>query len=99
MSDTIRIGTRGSHLALWQTNHIATELRSLGHAVKIEIIRTAGDRMQQPEETTGPGASSLLSLAPLADGKGIFIKEIEEALADTVSTLPSSRLKKNKGLS
>jgi len=38
--------------------------------------------MQQPEETTGPEASELLSLAPLADGKGIFIKEIEEALAE-----------------
>ncbi len=82
MSDPIRIGTRGSQLALWQANHIAAELRALGHAVQIEIIRTTGDRMQQPEETTGPDASSLLSLAPLAGGKGIFIKEIEEALAD-----------------
>jgi hydroxymethylbilane synthase len=82
MTDSIRIGTRGSQLALWQANHIAAALRALGHAVQIEIIRTSGDRMQQPEETTGPDASSLLSLAPLADGKGIFIKEIEEALAD-----------------
>jgi len=82
MTDSIRIGSRGSQLALWQANHIADKLRALGHAVQIEIIRTSGDRMQQPEETIGPDASSLLSLAPLADGKGIFIKEIEEALAE-----------------
>jgi hydroxymethylbilane synthase len=80
MNDLIRIGSRGSQLALWQANHIADKLRALGHAVAIEIIRTSGDKMQQPEQTTGPKASSLLSLAPLADGKGIFIKEIEEAL-------------------
>ncbi|MDP9049909.1 MAG: hydroxymethylbilane synthase [Acidobacteriota bacterium] len=80
MNEIIRIGSRGSQLALWQANHIADTLRSAGHTVEIEIIRTTGDRMQQPE----PGAEpdGLTSLAPLSDGKGIFIKEIEEALAD-----------------
>jgi hydroxymethylbilane synthase len=73
MSETIRIGSRGSQLALWQANHIADTLRSSGHAVEIEIIRTTGDRMQQ---TQSPAA------AQLPGGKGIFIKEIEEALAD-----------------
>jgi hydroxymethylbilane synthase len=72
MSETIRIGSRGSQLALWQANHIAASLRSTGHTVGIEIIRTTGDRMQQAE----------FQPAPQADGKGIFIKEIEEALAE-----------------
>lgn len=67
----IRIGSRGSQLALWQANHIAGLLRANGHAVEIEIIRTTGDRMQQPGFVVPPGL----------DGKGIFIKEIEEALA------------------
>jgi hydroxymethylbilane synthase len=77
MTETIRIGSRGSQLALWQANHIAAQLRGLGHAVEIEIIRTTGDRMQQPENADGQPA-----LAPLPGGKGIFIKEIEEALAE-----------------
>ena len=67
----IRIGSRGSELALWQANHVARELRAHGHTVEIEIIRTTGDRMQQPGFVPPPGM----------DGKGIFIKEIEEALA------------------
>jgi len=79
MTETIRIGSRGSQLALWQANHIAALLRDAGHSVQIEIIRTTGDRMQQPE---APGLDGLPSLAPLPGGKGIFIKEIEEALAE-----------------
>jgi len=67
----IRIGSRGSQLALWQANHIATQLRANGHEVEIEIIRTTGDRMQEPGFVVPLGL----------DGKGIFIKEIEEALA------------------
>ena len=67
----IRIGSRGSQLALWQANHVAAILRGNGHAVVIEIIRTTGDRMQDPGFTPTAGL----------DGKGIFIKEIEEALA------------------
>jgi hydroxymethylbilane synthase len=67
----IRIGSRGSQLALWQANHIAGLFRSHGHTVEIEIIRTTGDRMQDPNFVPRPGL----------DGKGIFIKEIEEALA------------------
>lgn len=74
---TLRIGTRGSELALWQANHIAAELRRRGHAVSVEIIRTTGDRMQDPAfrpPATFPDGSPL-------DAKGIFIKEIEDALA------------------
>lgn len=72
----IRIGSRGSQLALWQANHIADILKQHGHTVELEIIRTTGDRMQQPD--------FVLPVSPdgqPADGKGIFIKEIEEALA------------------
>jgi len=79
MTETIRIGSRGSQLALWQANHIAAALRDAGHAVEIEIIRTTGDRMQQSD---GNGPDGLPALVELAGGKGIFIKEIEEALAD-----------------
>ncbi|HEY4010567.1 MAG TPA: hydroxymethylbilane synthase [Acidobacteriaceae bacterium] len=76
-TSTLRIGTRGSELALWQANHIAEHLRARGHAVSVEIIRTTGDRMQEPgfkAPATFPDGSAL-------DAKGIFIKEIEDALA------------------
>lgn len=68
-SSHLRIGSRGSQLALWQANHIADRLRSQGHEVSIEIIRTTGDAMQN------------LAFAQV-DVKGMFTKEIEEALLD-----------------
>jgi hydroxymethylbilane synthase len=68
----IRIGSRGSQLALWQANHIADALRALGHEVSIEIIRTTGDRMQNIAFAT-------------VGAKGMFTREIEEALqANTI---------------
>ena len=63
----LRIGSRGSQLALWQANHVAHELRGRGHLVSVEIIHTTGDKM------------AALALAP-AGTKGVFTKEIEEAL-------------------
>jgi hydroxymethylbilane synthase len=66
----IRIGSRGSQLALWQANHILYKLRDAGYPAELEVIRTTGDRMQQPGFVPPAGL----------DGKGIFIKEIEEAL-------------------
>jgi len=72
MTPTIRIGSRGSQLALWQANHILDALRRAGYAAEIEVIRTTGDRMQQPGFVPPPDI----------DGKGIFVKEIEEALAE-----------------
>lgn len=72
LRNPIRIGSRGSQLALWQANHILEALRSAGHPAEIEIIRTTGDRMQRP------GFVPPTNL----DGKGIFIKEIEEALEE-----------------
>jgi hydroxymethylbilane synthase len=65
----IRIGSRGSALARWQADHIAAELRDRGHQVSIEILITTGDRVQHaPFMQVGT--------------KGMFTKEIEEALAD-----------------
>jgi hydroxymethylbilane synthase len=68
----IRIGSRGSQLALWQANHILYALHDAGYHAELEIIRTTGDRMQQPGFVPPPNL----------DGKGIFIKEIEEALEE-----------------
>ncbi len=65
----LRIGSRGSQLALWQANHIAALLRGEGHAVEIEIIKTTGDRLQE------------VTFAQVGS-KGMFTKEIEEALAE-----------------
>ena len=42
----LRIGSRGSQLALWQANHIKHLLEAEGHTVEIEIIKTTGDRLQ-----------------------------------------------------
>jgi hydroxymethylbilane synthase len=64
----LRIGSRGSQLALWQANHIAALLRVQGHDVEIEIIKTTGDRLQE------------VTFAQVGS-KGMFTKEIEEALA------------------
>ena len=72
----IRIGTRGSELALWQANHIASRLRQQGREAVVEVIRTTGDRMQDPA-FVAPAAFP--DGSPL-DSKGIVIKEIEDAL-------------------
>jgi hydroxymethylbilane synthase len=68
-ASVLRIGSRGSQLALWQADHVAAHLRAAGHSVSIEIIRTTGDAMQN------------LSFAQVGS-KGMFTKEIEEALFD-----------------
>jgi hydroxymethylbilane synthase len=69
----LRIGSRGSQLALWQANHISALLRVRGHEVQIEIIHTTGDKITDvPLAMVGTKGGL---------GKGIFTKEIEEALA------------------
>src|SRR5580698_6731353 len=69
----LRIGSRGSQLALWQANHISTLLRAHSHEVEIEIIHTTGDKITDvPLAQVGAKGGA---------GKGIFTKEIEEALA------------------
>jgi len=70
----LRIGSRGSQLALWQANHIAALLREQGHTVEIEIIKTTGDRLQ--------GVTFAQVAAESGTTKGMFTKEIEEALAE-----------------
>ena len=42
MSKTIRIGTRGSQLALWQANEVSNRLRALGYRPEIVVIKTTG---------------------------------------------------------
>ena len=63
----LRIGTRGSALALTQTGMVARSLEALGATTELVIITTTGDRIQD---------------RPLAEvgGKGLFVKEIEDAL-------------------
>jgi hydroxymethylbilane synthase len=76
----IRIGSRGSQLAPWQSNHIATLLRAQGHEIAIATITTTGDRLQAvPFARVG--------------SKGMFTKEIEEALADGAIDLAVHSLK------
>ena len=65
----LRIGSRGSQLALWQANHVASLLREKRHTVEIEVIKTTGDKITD------------VALAQVGT-KGMFTKEIEEALAD-----------------
>lgn len=76
----IRIGSRGSQLALWQAHHIAGLLRGQGHEVQITTITTTGDRQQS---------------VPFAHvgSKGMFTKEIEEALAEGAIDLAVHSLK------
>jgi hydroxymethylbilane synthase len=65
------IGSRGSKLALWQSNWVKERLEEVyaGLAVSIEIIKTTGDKLTEA------------SLAQIG-GKGVFTKEIEDALLD-----------------
>src|SRR5439155_7329900 len=64
----LRIGTRGSQLALWQANAVAARIADAGGPpCHIVVIKTSGDQLQQ---------------APLSEvgGKRLFVKEIEDAL-------------------
>ncbi|MFZ3048571.1 MAG: hydroxymethylbilane synthase, partial [Desulfatirhabdiaceae bacterium] len=71
MTRTIRIGTRGSQLALWQANWVKDGLESVHSDILVEIviIKTKGDKILD---------------VPLArvGGKGLFVKEIEDQLID-----------------
>lgn len=67
----VRIATRKSPLALWQAEHVAARLRALHSGLEVTLVEmsTAGDRfLQAPLSTIG--------------GKGLFVKEIEQALLD-----------------
>src|SRR4051794_18252922 len=63
------IGSRGSQLALWQANYIKDRLEARGVETRIEVIHTTGDKiLDVPLNKVG--------------GKGLFTKEIEDALLD-----------------
>lgn len=69
-TSTLRIGTRGSALALWQANHVRDRLIADDPALTVELVvlKTKGDKILD---------------VPLAKvgGKGLFVKEIEDALS------------------
>ncbi|ALK91369.1 hydroxymethylbilane synthase [Limnohabitans sp. 103DPR2] len=69
MTSTITIATRESRLALWQAHHVKQLLEAQGHQVSLLGMTTLGDQiLDQPLSKVG--------------GKGLFIKELEVALAD-----------------
>src|SRR5512140_3763287 len=74
------IASRGSQLALWQARWVESQLKSAGHECRIEVIKTTGDKITD---------------VPLAKvgTKGLFTKEIEEALLDGRADLAVHSLK------
>ncbi len=69
MNQTIRIGTRGSKLALWQANHVADLIRPSGYRTEIIPIETKGDKILD------------VTIAKIGS-KGVFTEEIEAKLLD-----------------
>lgn len=67
LTHIIRIGTRGSDLALWQARHVQAALAALGYNSDLVILKTKGDKIQD------------LSFDKI-EGKGFFTKELEDAL-------------------
>lgn len=69
MTRTLRIATRKSALALWQTEHVADRLRGLHPGISVQLVplSTRGDEVLDR------------SLAAIG-GKGLFLKELEEAM-------------------
>lgn len=76
----LRIGSRGSKLALWQANWVKQQFEARGRLCSLEIIKTTGDK---------------ITSVPLAKvgTKGLFTKEIEEALLDSRIDLAVHSLK------
>jgi hydroxymethylbilane synthase len=78
----LTIATRGSALALWQANHVKSQLErvSPGIVVELNIIKTSGDKILD---------------VPLAKvgGKGLFVKEIEQALVEKTADLAVHSMK------
>ena len=69
MNQTIRIGTRGSKLALWQANYVADLIHPSGYRTEIVPIETKGDKILD------------VSIAKIGS-KGVFTEEIEEKLLE-----------------
>jgi len=76
----LTIATRGSKLALWQAEWVKKRLENLGHEVDLKIVTTTGDKILDK---------------PLAEigGKGLFIKEVEEALLNGEAQIAVHSLK------
>jgi hydroxymethylbilane synthase len=73
------IGSRGSKLALWQAHWVRDQLSAAGYEVEVRVIKTTGDKLQAvaPGEPLPP---SMAQTVAAVGSKGLFIKEIEEAL-------------------
>ncbi|SME94224.1 hydroxymethylbilane synthase [Pseudobacteriovorax antillogorgiicola] len=69
MTELIKIATRGSKLALWQANFVSSLLQDLGLKTELKIIKTHGDRVQD-------------RFLHEMGGKGVFVKELEQAMLD-----------------
>lgn len=67
MTRPLRIGTRGSPLALWQARTVAALLEQRGTRTDLVTVKTAGDRLPD-------------AVLSASGGKGLFVKEIEDAL-------------------
>src|ERR1700737_1603182 len=79
-TEMLTIGSRGSQLALWQARWIQSRLEALGQECRIEIIHTTGDKITD------------VALSKVGT-KGLFTKEIEEALLDRSIDLAVHSLK------
>ncbi len=80
LNSILSIATRGSALALWQSNFIAAQLAKLGMRSKLEVIKTTGDRIQD-------------RFLHEIGGKGLFVKELEESLKRGETDLAMHSLK------
>lgn len=80
LSKPLILATRGSALALWQSNFIADQLRKRGLTVELSVVKTTGDQVQD-------------RFLHEIGGKGLFIKELEEALKAGKADLAMHSLK------
>ena len=76
----LTIATRGSKLALWQAEWVKNRLENLGHEVDLKIVTTTGDKILD---------KPLIEIG----GKGLFIKEVEEALLNGEAQIAVHSLK------
>jgi hydroxymethylbilane synthase len=75
----LTLGSRGSKLALWQAHWVRDRLAAAGHEIAILIIKTTGDKLQAVAPHEPPPTRIAQTIAEVGS-KGLFIKEIEEAL-------------------
>ncbi|HET9237382.1 MAG TPA: hydroxymethylbilane synthase [Oligoflexus sp.] len=76
----VRIATRGSQLALWQANHVSSLLQARGLNTELNIIKTTGDRVQD-------------RFLHEIGGKGLFVRELEEAMKGGTADIAVHSLK------